>query len=97
MNKVIDVDISTLDIKTLKSLAYDGLRGIEQCNKTITSIQRDLSIINTEISKKELEVQKEMMKTSQQEVGAQLNLVPAPICETDCNGIAKDQEGVDRV
>lgn len=94
MNETIDVDITTLDVKTLKSLAYDGLRGIENCNKTITAIQRDLSIINAEIAKKEAEAQ---LATMQNQSDLEVKLVTNEECTNKCNGIDKVIEAPDRV
>jgi len=55
--KSIDVDVKTLDLKTLKSLVYDGYKGIENCTSIIQKIQKDMGILNAEIAKKEAEAQ----------------------------------------
>lgn len=55
--KSIDVDVKSLDLKTLKALVYDGYKGIENCNSVIQKIQKDIGILNTEILRKETEAQ----------------------------------------
>lgn len=81
----INVDIKTLDLRTLKALVYDGLKSIEALHGAVKNIQQDLATLNAEIDRKQQEAFAKQA-ISQQAASA------LKLCDDKSNGCMPEQE-----